>query len=137
MSSTAQAVPFSKSALWTSRILQSLVVLFLLFDAITKLLRVAPVLKAAVQLGFSVEQIVVVGSLLLLCTILYVIPNTSILGAILLTGYLGGAVATQYHAGTPAFETLFPVLFGILVWLPLFLRDRRVRILIPLRVGEA
>lgn len=137
MSTTARSVFVSKGALWTSYILEGLVVLFLLFDALTKLFKAAPVLKAAAQLGFSVEQIVVVGTVLLICIILYVIPKTAVLGAVLLTGYLGGAVATQYHAGNPAFETLFPVLFGILVWLPLFIRDQRVRGLIPLRAGEA
>lgn len=137
MSSTAQSASVSKGALWTSYILEGLVVLFLLFDALTKLLKAAPVLKAAAQLGFSVEQIVVVGTVLLICTILYVIPITSAFGAVLLTGYLGGAVATQYHAGNPTFETLFPVLFGLLVWLPIFIRDHRVRNLIPLRASEA
>jgi hypothetical protein len=137
MTPTAAPAPNSKAALWTSHILQGLLVLFLLFDALTKLLKVAPVLQAAARLGFSVHEIVVVGITLLVCTIIYVIPNTSVLGAVLLTGYFGGAVETQIHIGSPVFETLFPVLFGILVWLPLFIRDRRVRALIPLRANEA
>jgi hypothetical protein len=137
MSSNPASAPISRPALWTSRILQGLVVLFLLFDAVTKLLKVAPVLQAAARLGFSVHEIVCVGITLLVCTIIYVIPQTSVLGGVLLTGYFGGAVATQAHIGSPVFETLFPVLFGILVWLPLFIRDRRIRTLIPLRSSAA
>jgi hypothetical protein len=124
----------SKGALWTSRILTGLVVLFLLFDGITKVMKVSAVLKACAQLGLSENHVVAIGTTLLVCTVLYVIPRTSILGAILLTGYLGGAVCIQLRVGNPLFsQTLFPVYFGVLVWLALYLRESRLRSLIPLR----
>jgi hypothetical protein len=96
-------------------------------------MKVAPVLQASAQLGFPVSLIVAIGAVLLICTVIYAIPSTSILGAILLTGYLGGAVAIQARIGNPLFETLFPVIFGVLVWAGVFLRDNRLRTLIPLR----
>ncbi len=133
MESAIQSNPVSKAARWSGRIISGLVVLFLLFDGVTKLVRVKPVLKAASQLGFSVPQVVGIGVLLLVCTAIYVIPRTSVLGAILLTGYLGGATAIQVRAANPVFETLFPVIFGVLVWAGLFLRDRRLRELVPVR----
>jgi hypothetical protein len=122
---TQQSV--SKKRVWTGRILTALAVLFMLFDSITKLLRVDAVVKASAQLGFTPEDISVIGSILLICVIVYVIPRTSILGAILLTGYFGGAVATNLRMGTPLFSNiLFPVYFGIIVWAGLFLREQRV-----------
>jgi hypothetical protein len=134
----SQAAPqvqqISKAALWTSRILTGLVVLFLLFDGITKVIKVSAVLQASAQIGFSENLIAPIGITLLVCTMLYVIPSTSILGAILLTGYLGGAVSIQLRVGNPLFsQTLFPVYFGILVWLGLYLREPRLRSLVPLR----
>jgi hypothetical protein len=74
-----------------------------------------------------------IGIILLICTVAYAIPRTSILGAILLTGYLGGAVATQLRAGNPLFETIFPIIFGVLIWAGVFLRDDRLRALVPFR----
>jgi uncharacterized membrane protein (UPF0182 family) len=136
MLSTMQEAAVSKAALWTGRIISGLVVLFLLFDGVTKLMRVEPVLKAAAQLGLSVTQIVGIGILLLVCTAIYVIPRTSILGAVLLTGYLGGATAIQVHARNPMFETLFPVMFGVLVWAGIYLRDAGIRAFVPLRGGS-
>lgn len=127
----------SKAAVWASRIIRALVVLFLLFDSITKLLRVQPVLAAAAQLGFSVREIVWIGAVLLACVIIYVVPRTSVLGAILLTGYLGGATSIQLHAGNPMFESLFPVIFGVLVWAGIFLGDQQIRSLIPIRALPA
>jgi len=130
-SSTRQ---ISKAALWTSRIITTVVVMFLLFDGITKVMKVRAVLAASAQLGLSENLIVAIGTTLLACTVLYVIPHTSMLGAILLTGYLGGAVCIQLRVGNPLFsQTLFPVYFGVLVWLPLYLREGRLRSLIPLR----
>lgn len=127
----------SKAAAWASRIIRTLVVLFLLFDSITKLLRVQAVLTAAAQLGFSAREIVGIGIVLLVCVIVYVLPRTSVLGAILLTGYLGGATAIQSHAGNPIFETLFPLIFGVLVWAGIFLGDQEIRSLIPIRTLPA
>ena len=123
----------SKARLWTGRIISSLVVLFLLFDGITKVVKERHVLQAAAELGYSADAMVAIGTLLLACTLVYVIPRTEILGAVLLTGYLGGAVETNVHAGHPLFECIFPVIFGILVWAGLFLREPRLGALIPVR----
>ncbi|MGH9709108.1 MAG: DoxX family protein [Candidatus Acidiferrales bacterium] len=133
MQSSTQTAPVSKKMLWAGRIISGLVILFLLFDGITKVLKVPAVLQAAGQLGFSVNEIVGVGIVLLICTILYAIPRTAILGAILLTGYLGGATVTNLRAGYPVFEMLAPVIFGVLVWAGIFFRDSRLRASIPVR----
>lgn len=133
MNSTSQPVPISKANLWASRTIQGLVVLFLIFDGVTKVIKEPHVMAASQQLGFTANAIVAIGAVLLICTALYVIPRTSILGAILLTGYLGGAVATNVHAQTILFNTLFPVIFGVLAWTGIYLRDKSLQALIPLR----
>ena len=130
---TSSRVQRSKLTLWGGRMIRGLVVLFLLFDGVTKIIRAPAALAATAQLGFSASQIIGIGALLLACTIVYVIPRTSILGAILLTGYLGGATAIQFRAGNAIFETLFPVMFGVLVWAGICLSDSPLRSLIPLR----
>ena len=114
----------SKSRLWTGRIISTILVLFLLFDAIAKLLRLAPVLQAFDQLGWSWNLAIPLGIVLLT----YMIPYTSALGALLLTTYLGGAVATHLRAGQAFY---FPIVFGILLWVGLVLRNDRLRILLP------
>jgi hypothetical protein len=129
MESAAQAIPVSKAGLWTGRIISVLVVLFLLFDGIIKVMRIGPVLEAFAKAGLSEGLALPIGALLLICTLIYVIPRTSILGAILLTAYLGGATVTSLRVGQPIY---FPVVFGVLVWAGLYLRDLRVRKLIPL-----
>ena len=118
----------SKSRLWTGRIISTILVLFLLFDAIAKLLRLAPVLQAFDQLGWS--RNLVIPLVLLASTLLYMIPYTSALGALLLTAYLGGAVATHLRAGQAFY---FPIVFGILLWVGLVLRNDRLRILLPMQ----
>ena len=133
MQQAIQTAHTSKALPWTGRIISGLVILFMVFDGVTKLMKVEPVLKAAAQLGFSVQEIVGIGIVALICTLMYAIPRTSILGAILLTGYLGGATAIQVHVGNPAFETLFSVIFGVLVWAGLFARDQQLREMIPVR----
>jgi hypothetical protein len=125
----------SNAAIWTGRIISALVVFFLTFDSVMKLIKDPRVLAASADLGYSISSIVGIGAALLACTILYVIPRTAVLGAILLTGYLGGAVASNVRAGHPAFQCIFPIIFGVLVWAGLFLRDARLRDLIPLRKG--
>jgi len=106
--------------------------LFLLFDASMKLIKAAPVLDAMPKLGWPASLAVPLGAILLCCTLLYVIPQTSVLGAILMTGYLGGAVATHTRVGDPLFShILFPTYLGILAWGGLYTRDARVRALIP------
>lgn len=128
-----QAAGGSKAMVWTGRILSTLIILFLLLDGIMKLVQPAPVMQATARLGFPASALTDIGIVLLICTILYALPRTAVLGAILLTGYLGGAVATQVRARSSLFETLFPVIFGVLVWAGVFLRDPRVRALIPWR----
>ena len=122
----------SKKSLWAGRVITGLVVLFLVFDGVTKVMKVAAVMEASARLGFPANLIVAIGITLLVCTAIYVIPRTSVLGAILLTGYLGGAVVTNLRAGSPLFSAvLFPVYFGVLVWAGLYLRNDRLRALIP------
>ena len=126
-----QTAPASKSSLWAGRILTALAAAFLLFDGVMKLVKPPVVVKATVELGYPESTIVGIGVVLLVCTILYLIPRTSILGAVLLTGYLGGAVASNVRVGNPLFShVLFPVYVGAMVWGGLYLRDTRLRTLI-------
>jgi len=133
MEPTAQVAPVSKAALWAGRIIEILIVLFMLFDCITKIIKMPQVVQATVRIGFPENRIVAIGVALLVSVIVYVIPRTSILGAILLTGYLGGAVCANVFARTAVFNLSFPIIFGVLVWLSLYLRDARLRRMIPLR----
>jgi len=128
--------PPSNKALWAGRIISALPALFLLMDGGMKLAKPKVVVEATVQLGYSESVILPLGIVLLACTLLYVLPRTAMLGAILLTGYLGGAVATHVRVGAPVFNMIFPVIFGGLLWLGLFLRDPRLHSLIPLRTTE-
>jgi hypothetical protein len=106
--------------------------LFLLVDGAMKLVKPETVVKATVELGYPESVIFPLGVVLLICTVLYLIPQCSVLGAILLTGYLGGAVATHVRVGGGMFPICFPIVLGALLWGGLFLRERRVRALIPL-----
>lgn len=123
----------SKKALWAARIIGGLPALFLLLDGAMKLFKPAFVVDATVKLGYSESTIIPIGVILLVCTILYLIPATTVLGAILLTGYLGGAVATHVRMGEDIFSMVFPVIFGALIWFALYLCEPRLRTLIPLR----
>ena len=129
--SHAETVPASKVMLWSGRVISGLIVSFLLFDAIIKVIKLAPAVEATTRLGYPVSVLVPIGIALLVSTVLYAIPRTAMLGAILLTGYLGGATATQVRVGDP--WLLLPVVFGVLLWAGLFLRDARLRVLIPVR----
>ena len=130
----APTAPVSKKALWAGRILSALPALFLLMDSVGKFLKPTPVVEGTVKLGYSESILLPIAIVLLACTVLYLIPRTSVLGAILLTGYLGGAVATHARVGDPLFShILFPVYFGVMLWGGLYLRDPRLRELIPLR----
>ena len=133
MQPATESVPVSKAMLWTGRIMGLLPALFLLLDGAMKLVKPEPVVEATVKLGYPESVIVGLGIVLLTCTVLYLIPRTAVLGAILLTGYLGGAVASHLRAGDPLFAVFFPVIFGVLLWGSLYLRDGRLRGLIPLR----
>ena len=125
--------PVAKRQLWAGRILSFLPAMFLLLDGVMKLFKPAFVVEATEKLGYPERVIVGIGIALVICTLIYLIPRTAVLGAILLTGYLGGAVATHVRAETGWFEILFPVMLCTLLWAGLGLRDDRLRTLIPLR----
>jgi hypothetical protein len=130
----AQGVAVSKGQLWTGRILSGLGVLFMLFDATIHVMKPAPVAEGFAKLAFPLSAAVPLGIIELVCIALYVIPRTSVFGAILLTGYLGGAIATQVRVDAPLFSTtLFPIYVALFLWGGLYFRDDRVRSLIPLR----
>ncbi|HEX4064927.1 MAG TPA: DoxX family protein [Acidobacteriaceae bacterium] len=132
MTSAAREVPSGQR--WTGRVIAGLIAAFMLLDAAMKFLRPPQVAAAFVRSGWPLELSVPLGVILLTCTVLYLIPRTAVLGALLLTGYLGGAVASNMRLQTPLFsQTLFPVYFGMLLWLALWLREPRLRELIPLR----
>ncbi len=134
MSSTLKAAPpASRKQLWTGRILSAIPVLFLLMDGIMKLAKPAPVVEAMAQIGYPASLAVGLG-ILLLSVVLYLLPRTSVLGAILLTGYLGGAISAHLRVGNPLFShILFPAYVGLLLWVGLFLRDPRLQGLVPAR----
>ncbi len=124
----------SKSRIWASRIMVGLIVLFLVADSVGKLLKPQVVIEGTVALGWPESVIVPLGIVLLISTLLYAYPRTSYLGAILLTGYLGDAVATHVRIGDPLFtHILFPVYLGMIAWGGLWFRDERLRALLPLR----
>jgi hypothetical protein len=116
-----------RKAIWTGRILTGFVALFLLWDGVMKLLKPAMVVKATRDLGYPESYITGIGMVLLICTVLYVIPRTSILGAVLLAGYLGGAIASQVRAQASWFNVIFALVVACLVWGGVWLRDGRVR----------
>lgn len=119
---------------WAGYIISGLPALLLLLDAIGKLVKPEPVVTGTLELGYHESVIVPLGIVLLGATILYLVPRTAILGAILITAYLGGAVATHVRVGNPLFtHTLVPVYLGILIWFGLYLRDERLRALVPFR----
>jgi hypothetical protein len=132
----SDTVPTSKTMLWAGRVMSGLVVLFMLFDGAMKLVPIAPVTEAMERLGYPTDASLArgLGALTIICTILYAIPRTSVLGAILLTGYLGGAIATHLRVGSPVFtHLLFGLYLGLMLWGGLYLRDKRLRELLPLR----
>ncbi|WHY70127.1 DoxX family protein [Fictibacillus enclensis] len=123
----------SKGSTWTGRIISGLVVLFLLFDSISKLFKARAAVDGSTELGFAEHHVVAIGLLGLISVLLYLYPKTDVLGAILLTGYFGGAAATHLRLDNPLFSyTLFPVYVGILAWGGLWLRNEEVRSIIPL-----
>jgi hypothetical protein len=133
MQASNQTDSVSKKRSRAGLVISALPALFLLVDGAMKLVKPAAVVEATVGLGYPENAIVPTGIVLLLSTILYIIPKTCVLGAILLTGYLGGAVATHVRAGEGLFSVVFPVIFGVLIWLGLYLRYDRLRTLIPLK----
>ena len=129
-----ELVPISRTALWSGRVLSGLVIAFLLFDAVIKLIPLDVVIETSRQLGIPTDLAFTLGVLTLACTLLYAFPQTSVLGAILLTGYLGGAIYVHVRAGSPLFShTLFSVYLGLMIWGGLYLRDERLRLIFPFR----
>ncbi len=130
MSSDPQSAPTSNKLIWSGRIITTLVVLMLTMSAVMKFMQPDGMAEGMEKLGWPMKLAVVLGIIELLCTLLYAIPQTAVVGAILLTGYFGGATATHLRIGD---SVVGPVLFGVVVWLGLFLRDSRLRALIPWR----
>lgn len=122
-------VSSASKRVWAGRAVSALPVLLLLFSAVMKLVKPAPVLEGFARYGYAEHLILIIGLLEIGCTILYLIPRTAVLGAILLTAYLGGATATNVRVGDPSF--FITVALGILAWLGLYLRDERLRALVP------
>jgi hypothetical protein len=134
MSTNSQSDSISKTMLWTGWGMSGVTVLFMLFDGISKLALQRQVVEATTKIGYPEDVIRPLGIVILICTILYAIPRTAILGAILLTGFLGGAVASKVRLEDPLFGSiLFGVYFGILAWGGLYLRDGELRALLPWR----
>ncbi len=134
MSLSNENAPISKPKLWTSYVLSGIAVVFLTFDTGIKVLRESHAVEGTIQLGYPDSSVVTIGIIELICLVLYLIPRTSIFGMILMTGYLGGAVATHVRLGNPLFShILFSVYIAILLWGGIYLRDERLRALIPFR----
>lgn len=137
MTIIAQTPPASsRTMIWTGRILSGIVVLFLIFDSVIKLVPIPEVTSTMRELGYpaTAELARFLGILTLICTALYVWPRTSLLGAVLLTGYLGGAIATHVRVGSPLFShTFFGIYLGLLIWGGLYLRDAEIRNVFPIR----
>jgi hypothetical protein len=128
---TAPVTAAPTTAARIGRVVTVLVAAFLAFDAVIHILNIAPVVEGARTLGFDPDVMPLIGVLELVCLALYVLPRTSAVGAVLLTGYLGGAFCAQLRIEAPLFSTLlFPIYTGVLVWLGLYLRDQRVRDLV-------
>ncbi|REL24023.1 DoxX family protein [Rhodohalobacter sp. SW132] len=123
----------SKSRLWSARIMGGIVILFMLMDSIFKFIQPEEVVQGSLELGYAEHHIAIIGVLGLISIILYAVPRTSILGAVLLTGYWGGAIATHLRLDNPLFShILFPVFLGILAWGALWLRNEQLQHLFPI-----
>jgi hypothetical protein len=133
MPSAIESASVSKSSLWAGRIVSTIVVLLMIFDGVTKVVKAPQAIQATVQIGFPENTVAGIGAALLVCTLLYAIPATSVFGAVLLTGYLGGAVAANVRADSPVLNTVLAIALGVLVWLGLYLRESRLHTLLPLR----
>jgi hypothetical protein len=124
----------SRAQIWTARALKGIAVSFLLLDAGMKVLKSAAAVEGTASLGYPPDSVFGIGVVQLVCVVLYIVPRTSFLGAVLLTGYLGGAIATHVRVGNPLFtHILFPTYVAALIWGALYLRDARLRALVPAR----
>jgi hypothetical protein len=130
MSALPETAPVSKKMIWTGRIISALPALMLLASGVMKLMKPDELVKEFTRLGYAENIAVALGIVEIACTIIYLIPQTSVLGAILLTGYLGGAIATHVRIGDPFVP---PIVLGVIVWLGLYLRDARLRLILPWR----
>jgi hypothetical protein len=129
--STTDSTPTQRR---TAYVLTALAALFLIFDTIIKLLRLAPAVEGTVALGYPEHAVAVIGAIELVCLVLYLVPQTAVLGAVVMTGYLGGAIATHLRIGNPLLtHTLFPIYVAAMLWGGLYLREPRLRALLPLR----
>ena len=128
------AAPATTTQRIAGTVLTTLVALFLTFDTVMKVLKLAPAVEGTTALGYPVDRVFPIGIIELVCLVLYLIPQTAVLGAILLSGYLGGAIATHVRIGSPLLShTLFPIYVASLIWGGLYLREPRLRNLVPLR----
>ncbi len=134
MVESATPAPLPNAWIWIGRVLTALVVVFLLFDGIIKFMMIQPVTDAFAELGYPVKYAITIGIIDVLCALLLAIPRTAVLGAVLLTGLLGGAISTHVRIESPLFsQTLFGVYLGLVAWAGLYLRVPSVRALLPLR----
>ena len=124
----------ARTAAHVGRVCTGLVALFLAFDTVLKVLKLGPAVEGTMALGYPPGSVQGIGIIELVCLVLYLLPRTSVLGGLLLTGYLGGAIATHVRVSNPLFtHTLFPVYVAIVLWGGLYLREKRLRALVPLR----
>jgi hypothetical protein len=131
--STSPAAKPGKIARRSGWALSALAILFLLFDTVIKVLNTAPAIEATTLLGFDASLVPLIGVIELVCLALYAFPRTAVLGAIALTGHLGGAMAIHLRNGSPLFSIVFPLIIGAFIWGGLYLRERRLATLLPLR----
>jgi hypothetical protein len=131
---TLNATTTSRKSLWVSRVIGGVAVLFLTMDALMKLLQMPVAVQGSAKIGFNAHTVFILGVIQTVALVLYLVPRTAVLGAILWTGYLGGAVATHVRLADPLFShILFPTYVGAMLWAALWLRDQRVRALVPFR----
>ena len=134
MTSAAHMTPVAKKQLVAGYVLTAFVALFLTFDTVIKVLRLPPAIQGTTELGYPADTVLWIGIIELVCAGLYLVPRTSVLGALLLTGYLGGAIATHVRVGSPLLShTLFPIYVALVLWGGLYLREARLRALVPFR----
>jgi DoxX-like family len=131
MAAATQGASSSNKTVWAGRVISGLIVLFMLFDATVKLLKLPAAIEGTIRLGYPASLVLPIGIVALGCVVLYAIPRTTVLGAILLTGYFGGATATQVRVQDMWF--VMPVILGVLAWAGLYLRDEGLRQLVPLK----
>ncbi len=129
MQAATRTLPVSNMTIWIGRVISALAVMFLVFDGVIKLMVLPPVVESFALLGYPAGLAIGIGALELACIALYLLPRTAVVGAVLLTGYLGGAIASHVRVGSELFSLVFPIMIAALLWGGLYLRDARVRAL--------